>query len=754
MGIGSVIVDKRFLIPLVWVATAVGLSIFVPPVDPRVNQPSGFLPDDSPYARAAAAMSESFPENSGLSQGVIVFERRSGELTAADLAAIERIAQRIAQPSSIADHSDLAGIRIRSPRSFLTHPNPMKSDLTDTGQGALVVIGIPANFITLRSDRIVDHIYSVLSQEGVPYGLEVSVTGSSGFGHDYADAAESSHARTLRVTLVAVIVILLLVYRSPVAALVPLTAISLAAFVAMKILGVAQHFGMQVGTAERIFVIVLLYGAGTDYSLFFISRFREFTEEGLTTTSAASRALGATFPAIFASAGTDTAGLMMLCFAEYGIFRTTGPAVGVALVVALLGSVTLVPSLVAIGGDRLFWPGKLIPGSVRTWGLGKRRFWPSVARMVTGRPASVLVVVLVLLSIPAWRGLRLRWVYDTLTELDVRGDEVIGNAAGGIEAVRRHWPVGQIAPVQVLIKTKGPRTYDQWRSAVDRLTAGLEALPGTVSVRSLTRPLGAKGEKLTDVIVSKLAADEITAEYLGKDMTATRLAVILEDPAFSLSAMESVALIRGVVEASLTTGILGPGGGTEVHIAGGTAEMIDTRAVTQSDFIRVAALSLGVIFLMVLGLLRDAVLSAFMVASTVLSYFAVLGISYWVFSGLLGSEGLDWKVEVFLFVVMVAVGVDYNIFLASRLAQEARRLSPKLATCRAIIHTGPVISSCGLIMAATLGSLMAGELTLLRQLGFALALGMLIDTFLVRPLLLPAFAALTRRTGKGLDLGR
>ena len=128
---------------------------------------------------------------------------------------------------------------------------------------------------------------------------------------------------------------------------------------------------------------------------------------------------------------------------------------------------------------------------------------------------------------------------------------------------------------------------------------------------------------------------------------------------------------------------------------------------------------------------------------------ATLGISYWVF----GGEGLDWKVEVFLFVVMVAVGVDYNIFLASRLAQEARRLPVKLATCRAVIHTGPVISSCGLIMASTLGSLMAGDLQLLRQLGFALALGMLIDTFLVRPLMLPAFVVVAKRTGRAIQLG-
>jgi RND superfamily putative drug exporter len=184
-----------------------------------------------------------------------------------------------------------------------------------------------------------------------------------------------------------------------------------------------------------------------------------------------------------------------------------------------------------------------------------------------------------------------------------------------------------------------------------------------------------------------------------------------------------------------------------VHIAGTTAELADLRTVTQGDFYRVAALALGAILVIVVALLRDVWLSVFMVAATVLSYLSTLGLTFWVFS-MLGAIGLDWKVQVFLFIVMVAVGQDYNLFFAMRLAQEARRHPPLEAARLAIIHTGPVISSCGVIMAATLGSVMAGDVTLLVQLGFALALGMLIDTFVVRPLLLPAFIVLTRRTLK------
>ena len=739
-----------------WVALGLALGLWAPAADPRANQPASFLPEDVPYSRAVAAMRESFPSNSGLSEAVIVFERADGELTPADLAAIEVAAGRVAMPSPVADAGDLAGVRVRSPGSFLVNPNPLVSSASNTGQAGLVVVNIPANFITLESDRVVNHIRHVLGPAELPAGLKVSVTGSSGFGHDYADAAETSHARTLRVTVAAVVIILLLVYRSPVAAAIPLAAISLAAFVAMKVLACAQHVGMHVGTAERIFVIVLIYGAGTDYSLFLMSRFRELLNQGLASAEAAGAALSATFPAILASAGTNIAGLLMLRFAGYGPFRTTGPAVAVALAVALLAAVTLVPSLVAIAGRRLSWPawlGRAGPGG-GTLGIGEGRLWPAVARAVTARPATVFLAVLALLAVPAAQGVTLHWVYDTLAAIEPKVVSGVGNAAAGVQAVRRHWPVGEISPVQVLVRTDRPRDEQQWRQTAAALTDRLSAEPGVKVVRSLTRPLGRDEADLGQAVLGKLAAGKIRDEYLSFDMRATRLAVVLDSPAYSLAAMETTGKLRRVAEAQTERIARSEKAPTSLCVAGATAEMMAIRAVTHDDFRRVSVLTLTVIFLIVLLLLRDAVLSAFMVASTVLSYFAALGLSYLFFAGLLGQEGLDWKVEVFLFVVMVAVGVDYNIFLASRLAQEARTLATKPAIQAAVAHTGPVISACGLIMAATLGSLMAGDLQLLRQLGFALALGMLIDTFVVRPLLLPAFVGLSGRTGRPAGLAR
>ena len=230
-------------------------------------------------------------------------------------------------------------------------------------------------------------------------------------------------------------------------------------------------------------------------------------------------------------------------------------------------------------------------------------------------------------------------------------------------------------------------------------------------VRSFSQPLGSAGKAGLTRLALLAAGRKVAAAYLGRAGSA-RLTVVLSAPPLSNAAMSTLRRIRQTARSALPEGF-------RADITGATAEMADVRAVTSRDFLRVAGLALGAIFLIVLALLRDAVLSAFMVASTVLSYLATLGLTWAFFVLGCGQSGLDWKVEVFLFVVMVAVGQDYNIFLAARLAEEGRRAPPRRAAREAIIKTGGIISSAGLIMAATLGSLAAGATGLRLRPGYA-----------------------------------
>jgi RND superfamily putative drug exporter len=768
---------------------AVALAICLKPDESSARkEPTSFLPPETPTRMAVTKLTTHFGHTVGLSEAVVVLRRRGQALTEKDFAAIKALAERIAKRSDeLSGPEDLDGVSFRSPHALLVprKSNPYIAKATPDGQAALIRINIPANFITSRSARIVRHVRSILAEEepGFPEGLSASVTGSSAFGLDYARAAQKSHLHTFAVTIAAVVLILLLIYRAPLAALVPLGGISAAAIIALTLLKMGNiYLGMSTGLAETIFTIVLLYGAGTDYTLLLMSRQREFLISGLPHRQATSEALNHTFSALLASAGTDTAGLMMLTFANYGLFCSAGPAIAVALLVALSAVVTLVPAVVVIIGERIYWPSH--PGRVdQKLATARSVVWQRIASVVTARPGTVLAIALVLLTIPAVRGANLRWMYDTLADLDGSYE-----AAQGARTVQAHWPIGEIAPVNVLIEsTDSVEVEDKrWLGLSERIDSAISDISNSPTkavhdIRSLTTPLGRdidsatrelfeaaltdnppdapqsqpKQRSMMDILeeearllAAKLVRNGVRArtfkEYVSADRTAMRLEIILDKPAMTIQAMSIVAEIRNVLVDQLTAENFK----ASVHIAGATAQTMDIRTVTSADFYRIAALALGVIFLIVWLLLKDVILSGFMVFSTLLSYWSTLGITYWVFTGLLGVAGLDWKVEIFLFVIMMAVGQDYNIFLAARVSQEARRMKPRRACRHAIVYTGPVISSCGLIMAATLGSLMVGDMALLKQLGFAMALGMLIDSFVVRPLVLPAFIALTGRTGQ------
>jgi RND superfamily putative drug exporter len=382
------------------------------------------------------------------------------------------------------------------------------------------------------------------------------------------------------------------------------------------------------------------------------------------------------------------------------------------------------------------------------------------------------VVTLAVLAPAIVRGSGVTWVYDTLAAIKPEVRAGSGNGAMGAEMARRHWPVGEIAPVKLLVQSDRPLQFDQWMRASSIISQAAAKFDNVCNVRSVSWPLGKESGKHDTLLgqfvgsmvdVPRQISKGASSDYLSSDGKAMRMDIVLNQPPLTLEAMEEVKQLRenllpGVL-ASAGSSVVGSGSDEKprlrAHILGTTAEMIDTRGVTSSDFHRVAVLVLAVILVMVTLLLKDVILAAFMVGCTLLSYLTTLGITSFVF-GWMGEPGLDWKVQIFLFVVIAAVGVDYNIFLGARLAQEAQgrigesRKSARDAIRLALAHTGPVISSCGLIMAATLGSLMAGELKLLHELGFALAAGMLIDTFVTRPLLLPAFVAITGRTGKAV----
>ncbi|MFB3891633.1 MAG: MMPL family transporter [Phycisphaerae bacterium] len=757
MNIGEFIYSHRWAVLCLWLAGAAALMLSVPSPDPMAGLTTELLPADSTYNKALDELADHFGDRSGRSEAVVVFERAGGPLTDTDLDDVERLGRslvRLAHGS--AGKEDFRSVLVRTPRrpegkgdsddaatAMAKDNNPL---LSADGRAAMVVVNLPYGDATAPAVRVVNRVHRVVDESRFEPGLATAVTGSAGYGRDYILATERSDRKIMVVTIIAVITILMAVYRAPLAAIIPLVGIGLATAAATKLMILGQGIGFGGGTAERLFMLVLLYGAGVDYSVLFISRYKEFLTDLRPPAEAMAMGLNASIGAVLFSAGTTAAGLATLCFARFGVFHDVGPAIVLALVVAAFASVTLVPATVAILGPRIFWPGRVGPASAANrlhlpsplaWVRDiHERFWPALARSVTARPALVLIVTLAALLGPAVRGARLTWGYDAQSSIKSGYD-----AVRGIEMVNRHWSIGQISPVTVLAVAKSAHVPAEWEPVCATIVANLRAIDGVDNIRGLMTPLGLHARPGANAFVRLFGKSKVQEEFLSRNGRAMRLLVFLKTSPQTLAAMDDAGRIRTAAQ----EGLAQTGTAAKVHLTGPTAETVDMRDVTQSDFLRTAVMALAIILVIVVALLRDVVLSVFMVAATVLGYAATLGLTYWAFTSI-GHAGLDWEVEVFLFIVLVAVGQDYNIFFAVRLAQEGATSGVAEATAKALVHTGRVISSCGIIMAATLGSMVVGDVKMLQQLGFALAMGMLIDTFVVRPLLLPAFIVLTGRT--------
>ena len=599
-----------------------------------------------------------------------------------------------------------------------------------------------------------------------PSGLELALTGSAVVGHDTNRAANESIKNTTNTTVALVVLILLVVYRSPLLAMVPLVTIALSVFVSLRLIALlttVPGLGFQVINITQVFVVVVLFGAGTDYCLFLIARYSEELARGRLRIDALREAIKQVGAALIASAGTVIVGLGMLYFSSFAKVRYTGPTIALSLAVSLIAALTLAPAILACLGGAIFWPFRAphhVKGADRETesldALPMKGFWVGVADLVVKYPLAILLVCLAVIGPLAVVGARTKSNHSQLADLDPDRLSVVG-----ANVVRRYFDVGELSPAIALIDN--PRLDFRsatGRDAIDNVTKRLLAIDNVADVRSLTSPLGkfnptAASQGILGGLTNRAVGAAAESRYVGTRPTResdrnhiTRLDVVFKADPFSA---ESLATLERVDETLHSASAVGqPLEGTSaIGFAGSTAAVSDLKRVTTSDEHKMYFLvTLGVYTILVI-LLRRPGICLYLIATVVLGYLASLGITDLVFRALHRGDtpwnGLDWTVGFFLFVILVAVGEDYNILLMTRVMEEERKHGTTEGTRRAVAHTGGIISSCGLIMAGTFGSMLTGSLTSLRELGFALGLGILLDTFLVRPILVPAFVVLMDR---------
>jgi RND superfamily putative drug exporter len=748
-----------------WLVTIAGLHHLAPAWE-RITKDDdlGLFPADSPSVIGRALLERGFPQDAASSELVLIYRRTGGRLTSGDFRFVDGEAAGLARLAQ--EHPELGVKKIDTHCTPVIGPRLIGSRGAD--QAVLSIVSLDSGYLSRKTQRAVDRILGSVNTptQSPPAGLRRAVTGSAAVGRDTHAAIDESIEATTNTTIVLVLLILLVVYRSVPLAMVPLVTIAFSVFASLRLIALLAGLpglGLQVIDVTQIFVVVVLFGAGTDYCLFLGMRYREELERGRSPVMAIREAIRRVGPAVVASAATVIVGLGMLGFSRFATFRTTGPTIALSLAVALVAALTAAPAMLAWLRTALFWPSR-VPhdekaGQRETEGreaLPPSGFWVGVSDLVVNHPLAVFAACLAVLAPLAVVGARAPSNYSQLVDLDPDRPCVVG-----ARAVRDDFAVGELSPTSALIEHPAlDFRSTPGRAAIEEISSRLAALGGVAEVRSSTRPAGkAGGSSIGENLFARLAdrAVRMAAEARYVSTTSrraadcnhiTRLEIVFKTDPFAGSSLQALHHVRETLQLATAAGQ--PLQGTRaIGLAGSTSELSDLKRVTTGDRHRMYILVTLGVYTILVALLRRPGLSLYLIATVVLGYLSSLGLTDLFFRALhrgTGSwEGLDWTVGFFLFVILVAVGADFNILLMARVIEEERNHGVVEGTRRAVARTGGIISSCGLIMAGTFGSMLTGSLTSLREMGFALGLGVLLDTFLVRPILVPAFVILIDR---------
>lgn len=687
----------------------------------------GFIPADMPAQRAQALLKTEFPEHAPASRAAILFHRLEG-LTEQDRTFIARVAHAL--------HEKQEAFQWRVRAAALT-PFLRRFFESADGQAALIAVDMPAEMLTHSTVNRVREVRRILESVPLPEGVVTELTGNAALGELIDSNAKRDVDMTTLWTFAAVVFILMWIYRSPVAMLLPMISLTVALMIALGIIGRAVACGLPVNGLLEMFVIVLVVGTGVDYCLFLFARFREELPDPHDGRRAAQSALHRTGRAILGSTATNAAGLATLILARHRDLHTSGPTIAFALCIGALVVLTFTPALMSVVGRALLWPQGLHSGR-----HDDGRWWWHVGRLVTERPWVVTAAILGLLVIPALLGTRVRPSYDALGDFPADSSFV-----RGAHLFTRHFHhTEDITEFTMLLDTASPMndaTLAQAQQCLGAAADRVQSVFPLAYVRHLGDPLGdgdAEALDLFGLMARRMARDY----YLGASGRVLRVDAALKAHGRTDAGMNLVDKLARTFHAELTQCADTAAGWTiaNIQVSGEAPLYRDIRALRARDFRVVAVAACVVIFLILFAITRSTATSVVLLAATLLTYLATYGTTWLIFTRLWGTESISHQLPFLLFIILMSLGQDYNIYVVTRIAEHRRHADPVQAIRIAVEKTGRVVSSCGIIMAATFGSMLSGSLLLMKQFGVALALGILLDTFVIRPLFVPALLTL------------
>ncbi|MBS4210338.1 MMPL family transporter [Bacillus sp. FJAT-50079] len=693
----------------VWMIAVVLLSALAPSAKQyEGNSKEGSVTGDTPSELAAQVLKEQFPSNEGLT-ALLVFHR-DDKITEQDREKITKLSEWLA--------SDERPEYVSSALPFHQFPSTVQEQMfSEDGTTLLFNLSLEADLESGLANETMEKIREQVETLQMD-GMQFEITGPAGISADTISLFKNADFVLMFATIGLIFIILIIIYRSPLLAITPLIIAGIVYGVVDRLLGLAgKNEWFAVDSAAVSIMLVLLFAVLTDYSLFVFSRYKEELRKQASKYSSMDEAMKHVAEPIFFSGGTILLAMLTLFVTIFEPYNHFAPVFSLAVIVILLAGLTLIPSIFALMGRKAFWP--FVP-KVEKERKQKKGVWGKISNLVLKRPALLASSLLLVLLIGTFNFSTMKYSFNLLKSFP---EDI--SSRQGFELLENHYPAGQLAPVTVILQSDEEiEMNDLFLQKMNEIKEELEEQSGVSSV--------------TTTIPSDV--NELPSNFIAKSKKAIRLQVVLDDHPYEIEALNTVQQLRDSEEEFLKGS-----GFSSVHYAGQTAQQLDVKQMNGRDMLVLFSL-VTVLLTLILGFQTKSVLLPILMMSTILlSYFATLGFGWWIFKHLMGFEAISYRLPVYTFVFMVALGIDYNIMLVSRIREEARRHPWKEAVGRGVALTGGVISSAGVILAATFAVLMTQPLQELFLFGFTMAMGILLDTFLIRGIFLPSILILTRK---------
>ncbi|HEV8193374.1 MAG TPA: MMPL family transporter [Ktedonobacterales bacterium] len=733
-ALGRFVVRFRYLIVLVWIAVTIMAIVAFPSLGSVIKSMtiSDYLPRGAPSVEAVHL---ALPfQNTQYASAIIVATHEGAALTPADQAAIDQLEARVRAMPHVKVVRDLS----LSPDGVARQAEVQADvDSAGTGTGAILV----------------NDVRDAFGQVNAPAGLTFHLTGDLATTVDTLAAQQASQNAAQRLTYLLIIVLLFLAFRALLAPLLTLIPAAMAlALSGPVIAGAVTRFGVQASSITQVVLIVLVLGAGTDYGLFLTYRVREELRRGLDPKDAVARALQTVGETITFSALTVIAALSTLVIAQFASYQSLGPALAIGIAVMLLAGLTLLPALLAIFGRIAFWPTSTTPREDTA-----ARGWSKLAAGLVRQPAITLGLGLILFVGLAAGQLG--------TSLSGFGDQTSGPAgadsSAGTAIIDAHYPTAAQVPTAFLLRF--PQSVWDQPGSLDTAEHGLADIS---IIRSVLGPLNPNGEPITVAQLTQLHAQlgdpqtlpavpppnltigpreynayRAIGQYISADGKTVRFLAILKDSSSSPAALDAIPSLRAAVDEAAHAA-----GASENAVFSRNAFTYDILHTSESDLSHIIPIVAVLIALLLAVVLRSLIAPLYLVASVVLSYLAAWGLVAIVFVHLGQSDGVNFIVPFVLFVFLMALGSDYNILVMRRIREEASKLPLRQAVREALTRTSGTVTAAGMILAGTFAVLaVTATNEQNRQFGFGVAAGILMDTFLIRTLLIPALVVLLGR---------